>query len=468
MNARTWPRKVEPVTPAVVDGRAPPHDLDAEASVLSACMMSPALADDAIGIVRADQFYAMAHSRIFDAITELRAKGQPCDLVLVGAWMKERATLASIGGMEYLADIIDAAPTVSNVGVYANIVVSHARIRAVIIECQRVAASGYFDYGDAQTFLDNTALAIAGLADIERDDTLRTMSRVVAATVARTHAAQNNGGVVGMSTGLKALDTILGGIREGQNIVLAGRPGMGKSALAMCIGVNVAKAGHGVLVISAEMPGEELGSRLTASAAKVNTRKIMAGELTPGEWSNWTSEALAVGRLPIWIDDKAGPSLQHIRSKARKVQRECRAKGIELKLMIVDYLQLCRHSTAQSREQEIAELSRGMKEIGKEFGVAVLTLSQLNRDVEKRGDKRPQLSDLRESGSIEQDADVVGFLFRPEYYVQDRSRDTGLTEIIIGKQRGGPTGTVHVHFEGRTTDFRDLTETESMAAGVGA
>ena len=449
--------------------RVPPHDLDAEAAVLSACMLDEAVCDDLIPLVAPEDFYSEPHRRIFEACVTLRSANERVDMVQVGSWLKSRDRIAQVGGMSYLAEILDAAPVVHHAESYARTVRDKARVRTLIAACQKIAAQGYLDYGTAQTFIDDAAQTVNTVADdVTVAGSLKPLLDLVkenvrAMVAARETSEQQLGGI---PTGLAALDAILSGLRGSQNIVIAGRPGMGKSALGTGLGVNVAQQGHGVLIVSAEMAGREITDRLLSQAAGVNSRRVRQGLLTAGEYANFMTGAQRMGALPIWVEDRPS-TLIHLRSKARRVARECKAKGIDLKLIVVDYLQLLQGSASArdgNREQEISDLSRGMKALSKEFDCTVLTLSQLNRAVETRPSKRPLLSDLRESGSIEQDADAVLLVYRPDYY--DASASPGLVEVNVAKHRGGPTGIAYSWFTKHTTSFRDLTPQEAQSLGV--
>ena len=480
---RPWSnREREPSTPRPVGGRVPPHDLDAEAAVLSAAMLDPS-ALDKVAELKPEHFYSEAHRRIYEACLELRSHGQPVDVVQVASFLKDRQRLAQVGGMPYLGQILDAAPVVANVGAYGRVIYEKYRIRQLILACQRVAAQGYGDYGEAQAFIDSAEQAIYNIARTSAKQSAEKLLDVMKKSFAKLNDAVARGGrITGVSTGFERLDRQTAGLHEGDLTIIAARPGMGKTSFVLNLAANIARPKYGELandpshdepgvgcaIFSLEMPREQLANRLVCAEARVDVSKMRTGYLGSSDWNKLTMAASALGSLPIWIDDSPGLSLLELRSKVRRIQaeydqRDESGKKIrKLGCVIIDYLQLMKgRDGVTTREQEISEISRGLKALAKELELPVIALSQLNRAVEQRSDKskRPMISDLRESGAIEQDADNVIFIYRDDYY-NPASPEQGIAELIIAKQRNGPTGTVKVRFDKQWTRFDNLPDGE--------
>ena len=481
------PNRVKPVeTPPVIEGRVPPHDLDAEAAVLSAVMLDPSALDKILEFLKPDHFYSEAHRRIFEACVELRSVGQPVDVVQVGTWLKNRDRIAQIGGMAYLSEILNAAPAVSNVAAYGRTISEKFRVRQLIATCQRVAAEGYLDYGEAQAFIDGAEQSIYQLARTPESSSVERLLDVMKKSFkALTEAMQRGDRITGTPTGFDRYDRLTAGLHPGDLSIVAARPGMGKTSFVLNVATNVAspkgrestadpnkrwdEQGVGVAVFSLEMPREQIANRMVCSEGKVDVGKLRQGFLSPQDWSRLTQAASYLGSLPIWIDDTPSLSILELRAKVRRLQAEydrtddTGKKIRRIGLVVVDYLQLMRgRDGAQSREQEIIEISRGLKGLAKELHLPVIALSQLNRAVETRSEKskRPQISDLRESGAIEQDADNIVFIYRDEYYNKEATAEPNVAELIIAKQRNGPTGTAKVRFDREFTRFDNLAEGE--------
>ena len=481
------PNRVKPVeTPPVIEGRVPPHDLDAEAAVLSAVMLDPSALDKILEFLKPDHFYSEAHRRIFEACVELRSVGQPVDVVQVGTWLKNRDRIAQIGGMAYLSEILNAAPAVSNVAAYGRTISEKFRVRQLIATCQRVAAEGYLDYGEAQAFIDGAEQSIYQLARTPESSSVERLLDVMKKSFkALTEAMQRGDRITGTPTGFDRYDRLTAGLHPGDLSIVAARPGMGKTSFVLNVATNVAspkgrestadpnkrwdEQGVGVAVFSLEMPREQIANRMVCSEGKVDVGKLRQGFLSPQDWSRLTQAASYLGSLPIWIDDTPSLSILELRAKVRRLQAEydrtddTGKKIRRIGLVVVDYLQLMRgRDGAQSREQEISEISRGLKGLAKELHLPVIALSQLNRAVETRSEKskRPQISDLRESGAIEQDADNIVFIYRDEYYNKEATAEPNVAELIIAKQRNGPTGTAKVRFDREFTRFDNLAEGE--------
>jgi replicative DNA helicase len=452
--------------------------LDAEAAVLSATLLSAEAFDSVQDVLSAEHFYADANRRIYEAVVELSSSGRPVDVVSVASFLRDRGRLDQIGGTPYLAQIVDATPAVAHVGEHARVIREKWRLRSLIATCQRFAAEGYGDCGDVQEFVDSAEQSIFELARVRGESSIVPVRTAIhAAFSVLTEARTRGGGVTGFPTGFIELDKRTSGMHKGDLYIVAGRPGMGKTSFVLNVAANLASAkrrssadpysgaveesGYAVAFFSLEMPREQLAARMLASEAKVDMASLRSGQVGADDWNKLTDAAARMGRLPLWLDDTPSLSLLDLRAKIRRLQAELRSNKNgpqEIGLVAIDYLQLMQgRKGVSSREQEISEISRGLKGLAKEMAVPVIALSQLNRSVETRTtkDKRPQLSDLRESGAIEQDADAIMFIYRDEYYFQD-SPDKGLAEVIIAKQRNGPTGTVKVKFSSKHTRFDNL------------
>ncbi len=480
-----WGQQRAAVELPSVAGRVPPHDLDAEAAVLSAVMIDSLSLDKVLEFLKPEHFYSEAHRRIFEACTELKREGKPVDVVQVGTWLKDRERIAQVGGMGYLTEVLNAAPAIANVAAYGYTIREKARVRSLIGICQRVAAEGYLDYGEAQTFIDGAEQAIYEIARTPESSTVERLRVVMRRAFAQLQEAASRGDrITGMATGFTRYDELTAGLHDGDLTIIAARPGMGKTSFVLNIAANVAQPrgreltndpntrwedpGHGVIVFSLEMPREQLANRMICSEGRVDVGKVRRGFLSQQDWGKLTQAASLLGTLPIWIDDSPALSILELRAKVRRLQAEYDEPGKDgrpgkrIGVVVIDYLQLMRgRENAASREQEISEISRGLKGLAKELKLSVIALSQLNRAVETRSEKskRPQLSDLRESGAIEQDADNICFIYRDDYYNKEASTEPNVAELIVAKQRNGPTGTAKVRFD------REYTRFDNLAAG---
>ncbi len=474
-------------------GRVPPHDLDAEAAVLSAVMIDQFALDKVLEFLKADHFYSEAHRRIFEACVDLRGTGKPVDVVQVGTWLKDRDRIAQVGGMGYLTEVLNAAPAVANVAAYGRTIREKARVRQLIATCQRVSAEGYIDYGDAQAFIDSAEQAVYEIARTPESSSVERLLDVMKKAFKQLQDAANRGDrITGAPTGFARYDKLTAGLHDGDLSIVAARPGMGKTSFVLNVAVNVAspkgresvndptqkweEPGMGVVVFSLEMPREQLANRMICSEGRVDVGKLRQGYLGQQDWGRLTQAASYLGGLPIWIDDSPALSILELRAKCRRLQAEydrvdeTGKKTQRIGLVVVDYLQLMKgRDGVNSREQEISEISRGLKGLAKELKIAVIALSQLNRAVETRNEKskRPQLSDLRESGAIEQDADNICFIYRDDYYNRETTTEPNVAELIIAKQRNGPTGTVKVRFDREYTRFDNLAEGEYAEEEMG-
>jgi replicative DNA helicase len=471
---------------SAVEGRVPPHDLDAEGAVISAVMVDPGALDKVNEFLKPEHFYSEAHRRIFEACVELSSTGRPVDVVQVATWLRDRERLAQVGGMAYLTEVLNTAPAVANVTAYGKTIHEKWRVRQLILTCQRVTSQGYAGYGEAQSFIDGAEQAVYDIARTRESSSVYMLRDVMRDTFKKIEKANARGRrITGIATGFDRYDRMTSGLHDGELTIVAARPGMGKTSLVLNMAANVAspqqlesahdpnerweEPGYGVVVFSLEMPREQIVNRMLCSEAKVDVSRVRTGMLTPSDWSKLTQAASHLGSLSIWVDDTPALALLELRSKVRRLQADydrvdeaTGEKKQRIGLVMVDYLQLMRgRENANSREQEISEISRGLKQLAKELSLPVIALSQLNRAVETRGEKskRPQLSDLRESGAIEQDADNICFIYRDEYYNKETA-DRTVAELIIAKQRNGPTDTVRVKFDAQYTRFENLNEGE--------
>ena len=453
-----------------VSGRVPPIDLDAEGAVLSAIMLDPSALDKVLEFLKPEHFYSQSHSKIFEAATELRQLGKPIDNVQIGTWLKDRERLRQIGGMAYLTELLTAAPAVGNVIAYATTVHEKWRARSLILACQKFAAEGYVDYGSLQEFLNRAETEISAIARAKESSTVELFSSVLRRTYGKIAESQRRDGIAGIPTGITGYDKLTSGLHDGDLTIVAARSGVGKTSLCMNWVCNIAmsRRNNGAAVFSLEMPREQLAQRILCSESRVDVSKLRNAGLLMSDWKKLTKTASYMGRAPIWIDDFPTLSVLELRAKVKRIQSDFDRKDADgnvtqrLGLVVVDYLQLMKGSQkVKSREQEVASISRDLKALAKELSVPIVALSQLNRAVESRTDKRPQMSDLRESGAIEQDADNVVFIYRDEYYNKD-STERNVAELIVAKQRNGPTGTVRCRFDSEYTRFDNLADGEDV------
>lgn len=476
---RRWQERDQPIRkPRKADGRPPPHDLETERAVIYCALNDPGAAEVASAALSPDDFYDINHGRVFEAIQELTKAHRPVDRVTVLAWLNDRDWKIDGGWQPFVWRLhishVEAVP--KYVDRYTKAVGAKARRRRMIGACQRFAEEGYFDVGDddawnthvAETMSDNAQSAVQSQAE--------SVGEIIKESFAKLTAMHDSGKRMdGYRTGYDRLDAKTAGLHDGDLIIVAARPGMGKTSLVMNMAVNMAspktvseggrerfEPGMGVCVFSLEMPREQLATRMVCSEGRVDLGRLRQGFLHAEDWRKLTDAATYLQQLPIWIDDTPALGILELRAKVRRRQalynRPAEGNKPEQRvgLVAVDYLQLM-SGDADSREQEISEISRGLKALAKELRVPVIALSQLNRAVETRGkDKRPQLSDLRESGAIEQDADTIIFIYRDDYYNPETSDLKGIAELIIAKQRNGPTGKVKVRFSASCTRFDNL------------
>ncbi|MDU4452942.1 MAG: replicative DNA helicase, partial [Haemophilus parainfluenzae] len=441
----------------------PPHSTEAEQAVLGGIMLSNQHWDGIAERVIAEDFYTFAHKAIFQTMEELMRNQTPIDLITLDQALKAKGISDSVGGFAYLADLSNNTPNAINILAYAEIVREKAILRELIAVGNRIAENSYSPKGkDIKMVLDEAEREVFAIAEKRSSSTEgpQNVLSVLESTIARIETLgklENHNGVTGVTTGFVELDKKTAGLQPSDLIIVAARPSMGKTTFAMNLCENAAMASDKpVLVFSLEMPAEQIMMRMIASLARVDQTKIRTGQnLEEAEWSKIASVfGMFKQKNNLYIDDSSGLTPTELRSRARRVYRE----NGGLSMIMVDYLQLMRAPAfSDNRTLEIAEISRSLKALAKELEVPVIALSQLNRTLEQRADKRPVNSDLRESGSIEQDADLIMFIYRDEVY-NDNSEDKGVAEIIIGKQRNGPIGRVRLAFNGQFSRFDNLAE----------
>ena len=441
----------------------PPHSTEAEQAVLGGIMLSNQHWDSIAERVIAEDFYTFAHKAIFQTMEELMRNQTPIDLITLDQALKAKGISDSVGGFAYLADLSNNTPNAINILAYAEIVREKAILRELIAVGNRIAENSYSPKGkDIKMVLDEAEREVFAIAEKRSSSTEgpQNVLSVLESTIARIETLgklENHNGVTGVTTGFVELDKKTAGLQPSDLIIVAARPSMGKTTFAMNLCENAAMASDKpVLVFSLEMPAEQIMMRMIASLARVDQTKIRTGQnLEEAEWSKIASVfGMFKQKNNLYIDDSSGLTPTELRSRARRVYRE----NGGLSMIMVDYLQLMRAPAfSDNRTLEIAEISRSLKALAKELEVPVIALSQLNRTLEQRADKRPVNSDLRESGSIEQDADLIMFIYRDEVY-NDNSEDKGVAEIIIGKQRNGPIGRVRLAFNGQFSRFDNLAE----------
>ena len=433
--------------------RVPPSNLDAEESVLGAAMIS----SDAVNLVmdhlQPADFYKPAHQLIFEAIAELFDGNQPVDAITVSDALSRREQLERMGGIAYLTRLIDKVPTASNVEYYANIVEENA-LRRRLLEASSGIGVLAFEDADIAEVMDQAEQVIFKVAERRMGDGLVPVRPLVHTTLELIEELGSRGSeITGIPTGFKDLDRKLAGLHTANLVVIAARPSMGKSTLATNIALNVALNGHTAAIFTLEMSREEVVQRLLCSKGRIDSQKLRTGQLGEQEWQRVARAAGELFEAPVYVDDSASLTVTEIRAKCRRLKRQ---QGLDL--IVVDYIQLMTggNRRTENRQQEIAEISRNLKNLARELHVPIIAVSQLNRALEQRQDKRPMLGDLRESGAIEQDADVVMFIYRDEYYHPENLENRGVAEVNVAKHRAGATGRVDMTFLGEFTLFSDL------------
>ena len=440
--------------------RVPPHDLDAERAVIGAMLVS----ETAIAVVAerlaAEDFYSEVHRIIYGAMMRLYSRGEPIDQLTLTNELRSVNEFERIGGRPYVFQIVESVPTAANAGRYADIVRGKALLRAIIDVGSRITEDAFREPEDVSEALDSAEQLVYGVSNRTLREHLAPVSELAPGALEMIQRLyEQEGEVTGVETGFEDLDRLTTGFHKSDLIILAARPAMGKTALSLnAIWHAAGEKKMPVAIFSLEMSKEQLVQRLISQTTRIPAQALRSGNVKAEDWPKLVRGVAEVSRAPIWIDDTAGVTLMEIRAKVRRLASQLNvAGGPPLSLVVVDYLQLMvgQGNRAENRQQEIAEISRGLKVLARDLDVPVLAIAQLSRAVEARHDKRPLLSDLRDSGAIEQDADMVMFLYRDEYY-NPESDDKGIAEIIVGKHRNGPTGKVQLAWMEQYTKFASL------------
>jgi replicative DNA helicase len=437
----------------------PPQSLEAEESILSAILVDNNTLLEIIEVLSPEDFYRSAHQKIFSAISELFSRNEPVDLVTLTNILREHDRLEEIGGAAYLANLVDTVPLAVNAQYYAKIVYDKACLRRLIEKTNSIAKRCFEDRGDVDDVIDFAETSIFEISENKIRPTFYPIGKIIESNIDVLEERQGNRALVtGVATGFTKLDELTAGLQKSDLVILAGRPGMGKTALALNIAKNAAvDANIPVAIFSLEMSKEQLSLRMLSSEARIDSSRLRRGFISQDDWIKITDSAGVLSQAPIFIDDSPNITALEIRAKSRRLKMEK-----DIGLIIIDYLQLMKgRASAERRDLEISEISRSLKALAKELDLPVVALSQLNRKLEERSDKRPQLSDLRESGALEQDADVVAFLYRDELYKKDENNpNKGKAELIVSKQRNGPTGFTILTFLDTYTRFENYTARE--------
>lgn len=434
-------------------GRIPPYSLEAEQSVLGAMLLDKEAINTAMETVRPDDFYKEANQEIYEAMLVLNNRNEPVDIITLSEELKRRGSLEAVGGNTYLANLSGSIATTANTKFYCQIVEDKSTLRKLIKSSSEIMGLAYENSEEVNAIIEKAEKNIFDITQGAHKRGLLPISEVLLTSFAQIEErAANKGALTGLTTGFSDLDHKLSGLQKSDLVLLAARPSMGKTALGVNIATNASLKGAGkIALFSLEMSKEQLVQRIISSTAHVDLQKIISGNLADDEWIQVVNAMGPLSRMEIYIDDTAGISMMEMKAKCRRMKIE---KGLDL--IVVDYLQLMQiDGKVESRQQEISAISRGLKGLAKEMECPVLALSQLSRAPELRSDHRPILSDLRESGAIEQDADVVLFLYRDEYYDKE-SEKKNIGEVIISKHRNGPTGSIELVFKQEYTKFLNM------------
>jgi replicative DNA helicase len=435
-----------------------PHSDDAEVAVLGSMLASKEAVSKTIQWLTPDHFYKNGNGQIFSTMLNLFEKGEPIDTVSVIDLLKKNKELEKVGGTYYITGLVESVPTAAHAERYAKIVLEKALLRRLILLSHDIAKEAYDDSQEIGDILDTVEQSIFSITQKRLKGGFTHIDPILVKTFEKLEQISlNKGSVIGVPSGLLDLDDLTSGFQDGDLVIIAGRPGMGKTALALSLLRNAALEGNvGVGMFSLEMANHQLAMRLLCAEARVDSHFVRTGNLPKTHWKNLSLAVGSLAEAPIYLDDTPALTVLELRAKARRLKAEH-----NIGMIVVDYLQLMQGPKGvESRQQEISVISRSLKALAKELEIPVVALSQLSRAVEQRADKQPQLSDLRESGAIEQDADVVIFLYRPWVYSQD-DEDEGIAKIIVAKQRNGPTGSVEASFISKYARFENLSQAES-------
>jgi replicative DNA helicase len=447
----------------------PPHSQEAEESVVGGILLHPVAFNKVAEFLTPDDFYHPALRAIYEAMMELERSGKPIDSITVVEQMKALETLDKLrafNGPDFLTELMGKVVTVENIEFHARIVRGKATARRLVAACSEIAARGYGEYGEVDEYIDTAEREIFEIAQRTEKKSFDPIKKILRETIAALgQRYERKQAITGVPTTYARFDDMTAGLQPGDLVIIAARPSMGKTSFVMNAVANASvQFGIPALVFSLEMSKVSLGERLLCSQARVDSSKLRRGMLDQRDWVMITKAASDIAEAPIYIDDSGSPTLLEIRSKARRWRSDPKIfkSPDQLGMIVIDYLQLIqgRATKDDNRQREISEISRGLKSLAKELNVPVVALSQLNRSLENREDKRPKMSDLRESGAIEQDADVICFIYRDEVYSKDKCKeeDKGVAEIIIAKQRNGPTGAVRLAFLNMYTRFENLAD----------
>ncbi|HXG75860.1 MAG TPA: replicative DNA helicase [Gaiellaceae bacterium] len=433
----------------------PPQHLEAEESVLGAMLLSPTAVGTVSEILSASDFYRESHATVFRAALALWSKGEPVDAITLVNELDQRGELEAAGGQARIAELAALVPSTSNVEHYARIVKEMATLRGLIRAGQEITRLGQERPGEVTDLVDRAEQIVFELGQQRVTSDFSSIDVLLRESFERiTQLYEAGAEVTGVPSGFRELDLLTSGFQPGNLVILAARPSMGKSALGLCIAANLGvRQQLPVALFTLEMSKSEVTQRMMCSEAKVESQRLRTGRLAPDDWPRLTAACDRLMKAPIYVDDTGSTTIMELRSKARRLK----SREPNLGLIIVDYLQLMTSgSTAENRVQEVSQISRALKVLARDLDVPILAMSQLSRAVEQRHDKRPLLSDLRESGSLEQDSDLVFFVYRDEYYLGEESDQQGIAEVILAKHRNGPTGTVKLSFLRRYAKFADL------------
>lgn len=432
--------------------QVPPQDIEAEQAVLGAIFLDAEAIIDAMEVIAPQDFYRRSHQIIFQAMIQLNDRSEAIDLITLKAEIEKSSSLEDVGGLTYLTELSQASPSAASISYYAKIVDDKATLRNLIQTASRIVTQGFEQDEDVQSIIDQAEKSILEVSEKRNSNGFQSIADVLNRTIENIdQLAQNNEEITGLPTGYPALDKMTAGLQKEELIILAARPAVGKTAFALNIAQNVGtKTDRSVAIFSLEMGAESLVNRMLCAEGSIEAGHLRTGQLSEEEWRNLIVAMGSLSNASIYIDDTPGIKISEIRARCRKLAQE---KG-NLGLILIDYLQLIEGTGRENRQQEVSEISRQLKKLAKELKVPVIALSQLSRGVEQRQDKRPVLSDIRESGSIEQDADIVAFLYRDDYYRseegdddnQEEQQDNNVIEVIIEKNRSGARGTVELLF----------------------
>ncbi len=437
-------------------GRVPPHSLEAEQSVLGAVLLDNDALPTVVESLLPEDFYGKSHQVIFKSMLSLWDRQEPIDVMTLTGELRSQGELDAAGGIEYLSRLVDIVPTSANTGYYARSVKEMSLRRRIIHEASGIVAEAFGGHGNFDSFLDSVEKRIFEVGESRLSKGFVKVGDVVKESIKQVEKRYcNQGAVTGVPSGFHDLDNLTSGFQPSDLIILAGRPSMGKTALVLSLARYIGvEANQGVAIFSLEMSKDQIVTRLLCAEGRVSSSRVRSGRLGESDFPRLVDAASKVAQSNVFIDDTPAITVLEMRAKARRLHRES-----PLSIIIVDYLQLMRSSSRrlERREQEISEISRSLKALAKELSVPVIALSQLNRAVETRPDKRPMMADLRESGAIEQDADIIGFIYRDEVY-NPETPDKGVAELIIGKHRNGAIGTIRLAFHAEYTAFENLAE----------